>query len=236
MEYSESFLSGCLLSHSNLTIFAALNLFFMKNLSLILNIVLFAAVAVLYYLHFSAPKSSSAETEISAPKDLSIAYINSDTVLKYYDYFKVNRDKLESKGKKLDQDLRNRAQSFQNDYEAYQRNVSNLTIGQAKAVEEDLAKKQQNLQLYQQSLSQEMSVEEGKMTQELYKRVTDHLKVYGEQNGLQIVFKYDPTSDVLFGGSGLDITKQIVDGLNKEYALEKESTPVKKDSVKTKKK
>ncbi len=208
----------------------------MKNLSLILNIVLFAAVAVLYYLHFSTQKSSAKSTEISAPKDLNIAYINSDSVLKYYDYFKVNRDKLESKGKKLDQDLRNRAQSFQNDYEAYQRNVSNLTIGQAKAVEEDLAKKQQNLQLYQQSLSQEMSVEEGKMTQELYKRVTDHLKVYGEQNGLQIVLKYDPTSDVLFGGPSLDITKQVVDGLNKEYASEKESTPVKKDSVKTKKK
>ena len=208
----------------------------MKNLSLILNIILFVAVAALYYLHFSAPKSSSAGTEISAPKDLNIAYINSDTVLKYYDYFKVNRDKLESKGKKLDQDLRNRAQSFQNDYEAYQRNVSNLTIGQAKAVEEDLAKKQQNLQLYQQSLSQEMSAEEGKMTQELYKRVTDHLKVYGEKNGLQIVFKYDPTSDVLFGGPSLDITKQVVDGLNKEYASEKELTPVKKDSVKTKKK
>lgn len=208
----------------------------MKNLSLILNIVLFAAVAVLYYLHFSTQKSSAKSTEISAPKDLNIAYINSDSVLKYYDYFKVNRDKLESKGKKLDQDLRNRAQSFQNDYEAYQRNVSNLTIGQAKAVEEDLAKKQQNLQLYQQSLSQEMSVEEGKMTQELYKRVTDHLKVYGEQNGLQIVLKYDPTSDVLFGGPSLDITKQVVDGLNKKYASEKESTPVKKDSVKTKKK
>jgi len=117
----------------------------MKNLSLILNIVLFVAVAVLYYLHFSNGKSSSTGTEISAPKDLNIAYINSDTVLKYYDYFKVNRDKLESKGKKLDQDLRNRAQSFQNDYEAYQRNVSNLTIGQAKAVEEDLAKKEVEL-------------------------------------------------------------------------------------------
>jgi outer membrane protein len=208
----------------------------MKNLSLILNSVLFVAVAVLYYLHFSPKKSSPSGEEISAPKDLNIAYINSDSVLKYYDYFKVNRDKLESKGKKLDQDLRNRAQSFQNDYEAYQRNVSNLTIGQAKAVEEDLAKKQQNLQLYQQSLSQEMSVEEGKMTQELYKRVTDHLKVYGEQNGLQIVLKYDPTSDVLFGGPGLDITKQVVEGLNKEYATEKESTPIKKDSVKSKKK
>lgn len=208
----------------------------MKNLSLLLNIVLFVAVAVLYYLHFSSGKSTSAGAGVSAPKDINIAYINSDSVLKYYDYFKVNRDKLESKGKKLDQDLRNRAQSFQNDYEAYQRNLSNLTIGQAKAVEEDLAKKQQNLQLYQQSLSQEMSAEEGKMTQELYKRITDYLKKYGQENGLQIVLKYDPTSDVLFGGDSLDITKQVVDGLNKEYADEKESAPAKKDSSAVKKK
>lgn len=208
----------------------------MKNLSLILNIVLFVAVGVLYYLHFSAGKPASAEEGAVSPKDLSIAYINSDSVLKYYDYFKVNRDRLESKGKKLDQDLRNRAQGFQNDYEAYQRNVSNLTIGQAKAVEEDLAKKQQNLQMYQQSLSQEMSAEEGKVTQELYKRVTEFLKKYGQENGLQVVLKYDPTSDVLFGGASLDITKQVVDGLNGEYAIEKESTPVKKDSVASKKK
>ena len=208
----------------------------MKNLSLILNIVLFVAVGVLYYLHFSAGKPASAEGGAVLPKDLSIAYINSDSVLKYYDYFKVNRDRLESKGKKLDQDLRNRAQGFQNDYEAYQRNVSNLTIGQAKAVEEDLAKKQQNLQMYQQSLSQEMSAEEGKVTQELYKRVTEFLKKYGQENGLQVVLKYDPTSDVLFGGASLDITMQVVDGLNSEYAIEKESTPVKKDSVASKKK
>lgn len=208
----------------------------MKNLSLLLNIVLFVAVAILYYLHFSSGKSASTGIGVTAPKDINIAYINSDSVLKYYDYFKVNKDKLESKGKKLDQDLRNRAQSFQNDYEAYQRNLSNLTIGQAKAVEEDLAKKQQNLQLYQQSLSQEMSAEEGKMTQELYKRITDYLKKYGQENGLQIVLKYDPTSDVLFGGDSLDITKQVVDGLNKEYADEKESTPIKKDSTAAKKK
>ena len=85
----------------------------MKNISLILNAVLFVAVAVLYYVHFS-PKGNTAESEQPGnATDLKIAYINSDTVLKYYDFFKVNKEKLEAKGKMLDQDFRNRAQSLQ---------------------------------------------------------------------------------------------------------------------------
>src|SRR5580704_16558736 len=112
----------------------------MKNVSFILNAVLLIAVGVLYYFHFSKSPSSAGSPSISLPSTVKVAFINSDTVLKYYDYFKVNREKLEAKGKKLDQDLRNRAQSFQNDYDSYQRNVGSLTIGQAKTIEEDLGK------------------------------------------------------------------------------------------------
>lgn len=192
----------------------------MKNLSLILNGVLLVAVAVLYYLHFASPKSSSLPGGDVAVGNLNIAYINADSVLKNYDYFKISREKLESKGKKLDQDLRNRAQSLQNDYAAYQRNLSSMTIGQAKAVEEDLTKKQQNLRMYQESLSQELMGEEGKMTQELYSKVTDYLKKYGKENGIQLVLKYDPSSDLLYAGDSLDISKAVIKGLNTSYTEE----------------
>ncbi len=209
----------------------------MKNLSIILNVVLIIGVGVLYYLHFAKSTRSSSDTAAAVRGDLTIAYINSDSVLKNYDYFKVSRERLEAKGKKLDQDLRNRAQGFQGDYEAYQRNVSNLTIGQAKAVEEDLQKKQQNLQLYQQSLSQEMSSEEAKMTQDLYARITGFLKKYGKEKGLQVVLKLDTGSDLLFGGESLDITKEVTAGLNENYKAEKDAAPAtKKDSAAIRKK
>ncbi len=207
----------------------------MKNLPLLLNAVLIVAVGVLYYLHFSGGPRSTPSGTTAVPGDTKIAYINSDSVLKNYDYFKVTRERLESKGKKLDADLRNRAQGLQNDYEAYQRNVGNLTIGQAKSLEEDLQKKQQNLQLYQQSLTQEMSGEEQKITQDLYTRVTAFLKKYGNEKGLQVVLKFDTSSDLLFGGENLDITKEVTAGLNEAYQVEKKSPPSKKDSNATKK-
>jgi outer membrane protein len=203
----------------------------MKNLSLILNIVLLIAVGVLYFLHFSGPKAGTDVTGSSSTSaDLKIAYINSDSVLKHYEYLDVNRKTLEDKTKKLEQEFRNRAQGLQNEIANYQRSVNNLTLSQAKALEEDLGKKQQNLQLYQQSLGQQLQEDEAKLNKELYDRITSFLKKYGSEKGLQVVLKFDPTSDVLYGGESLDITADVVKGLNEAYQVEKTTPAVKPET------
>jgi outer membrane protein len=207
----------------------------MKNASLILNIVLLIAVGVLYFLHFSggssASISSSDDQGSKVPSDIKIAFITSDSVLEHYEYLKVNKEQLEAKTKKMDQEYRNRAQGLQNEIAAYQRNVGSMTLSQVRATEEDLGKKQQNLQLYQQSLGQALMEEEAKLNKELYDRVTTFLKKYGAEHDLQVVLKYDPSSDVLYGGQALDITGDVIKGLNDGYQTEK-TGGVKADSTK----
>lgn len=207
----------------------------MKNLSLILNAVLLVAVGILFYLHFSDGKPTSSSSSSSEPGDIKIAYIRSDSVLKYYEYLKVNKVQLEEKTKKMDQDYRNRAMGLQNEIAAYQRNVNSMTLGQVRATEEDLGKKQQNLQMYQQSLGQQLMEEEAKLNKELYDRITVFLKKYGNEKGFEIVLKYDPTSDVLFAGEALDISNDVIAGLNNDYKIEKSSPGVKTDSAAVKK-
>ncbi len=207
----------------------------MKNISLALNAILLVAVAVLYYLQFS--KSSAGGAAGNGVKgDLTMAYINSDTVLKYYDYFKASRDRLEAKGKQMENELKSRATALQGEFENYQRNQNNLTIGQARAVEEDLTKKRNNLQLYQEGLQQQVMIDQQNLTKELYDKVTGFLRVYGQANGLQIVFKYDASSDVMFAGDSMDISKEVIKGLNEAYRLEKAAAPAAKDTTATKKK
>jgi outer membrane protein len=206
----------------------------MKNSSLVLNIVLLIAVIVLYVLHFSGKKSgtSSFDADDTTKVNLEIAYITSDSVLKYYEYLKVNKERLEAKTKQMDQDYRNRAIGLQGEINAYQRNVNSMTLGQVRATEEDLAKKQQNLQMYQQSLTQQLMEEEAKLNKELYDRVTAFLKVYAQEKNLRVVLKYDPTSDLLYGNRALDITQDVIKGLNEEYANEKNpSTKTSSDSA-----
>ncbi len=210
----------------------------MKNLSLILNAVLLVAVGVLFFLHFSSNKTATSGSDSATSSitgDLKIAYINSDSVLKHYEYLKANRVTMEAKTKKMELEYRNRAQGLQNEITAYQRNVSSMTLGQVKAVEEDLGKKQQNLQMYQQSLSQQLMEEESKLNKELYDRVTAYLKKYAKDKDLHVVLKYDPTSDLLFAGDALDVSQDVISGLNAEYQVEKSGTATVKKDTTTKK-
>ncbi len=214
----------------------------MKNLSLILNAVLLVAVGVLFYLHFSGKKTAGPAVETSTgaviPSELRVAYINSDSVLQHYEYLKANRVQLEAKTKKIEQEYRNRAQGLQNEITAYQRNVTNMTLGQVKAVEEDLGKKQQNLQMYQQTISQQLMEEEAKLNKELYDRVTAYLKKFAAEKDLHFVLKFDVSSDVLYAGDALDVSQDVINGLNAEYQQEKSggtNAAAKKDTTSTKK-
>ncbi len=194
----------------------------MKNISVVLNVVLLVAVAVLYFLQFGNSAPEIEETTTTAKSgDYTIAYINSDSVLAKYEYFKDIQGKLEEKGAKLEKEYQNRAQGLQQEVNDYQRNVSNLTIGQAKALEENLLKKQQNLRVYQETLAQEIMREEAKFNQELYDKITSYLKEFGTNNGFDMVVKFNQGSDVLYATEGMDVTNDVIEGLNEAYKLEK---------------
>jgi outer membrane protein len=203
----------------------------MKNISLILNIVLLVAVAVLYYLHFSTAKPAAATSGNGIPSDIKIAYVNADTIGKYYNYLKDTREVMEAKTKRMESDFQKRAQGLQNEIAAYQRNVNNMTLGQVKAVEEDLAKKQQNLQMYQQRLNQEVMQDEDRIRKELYDKVTAYLSKYGEEKAIQFILKYDVSSDVLHASNSLDVTKDVIAGLNEQYKSDTTKTGAKTDTA-----
>jgi outer membrane protein len=204
----------------------------MKNLPTALSGLSLLAVAVLYYLHFSSGSKSESLVGKAASSGLKIAYVNADTVIKYLDYAKEVRERLEAKGKKLDADLQNRAKALETEIGAYQRNINSMTIGQAKAVEEDLGKKQQNLAVYQRRLEQEIATDQLKVTEELYGSLTTFLKKYGEQNALEIVLKFNRESDVLFVNPSLDISQDVIKGLNEDFQMKK-ANPAKSDTTKS---
>ncbi|GIV35733.1 MAG: membrane protein [Cyclobacteriaceae bacterium] len=193
----------------------------MKNISLIINGVLAVALILLYYLHFSSGRENSPEAAVASVSDFKIAYVNADTLLEHYEYIKTSVEIMEAKKQKIESDYRKRAESLKGEFEAYQRNMNNMTIGQVRAVEEDLARKQQNLQLFEQSISQELMNDQARINKELYDRVTAFLKEYGKQRGLMVVLKFDPSSDLLYAHDTLDITQDVLKGLNEAYLKEK---------------
>ncbi len=195
----------------------------MKNLSIVLNIILLIAVAVLYFLHFTGkPAGTSAEAEhvSSAPSGLAIAYVNSDSLLTNYDFFKELEKKFMARREKMNAEYQNRAEGLQREIGNFQSTAGNMTISQARAVEEDLRKKQQNLMMYQEQLGQQLMQEETGMNAELYDKVSGYLQEYGKNKNLQIVLTYTKGSGVLYANDSLDITKEVIVGLNEAYQKE----------------
>ena len=203
----------------------------MKNLSLILNGILIIAVAFLYYDEFADSdddaNDASEQTEISV-ENLTIAYVNSDSLLTNYNYYEEVSKRLDEKRLKLQQEYTRRAEGLQRQIEDYQRTVNNLTIAQARAVEEDLGRKRQNLMQYQETISQELMREESTITQELYDKVSSFLKTYGDENNLQVVLTYSAGSGLLYANDALNITNHVIRGLN---ALEEGDSAIDADST-----
>ena len=70
--------------------------------------------------------------------------------------------------------------------------------------------------------------EEAAMTQELYDKVSSFLKTFGDKNNLQVVLTYSAGSGLLYANDALNITDQVISGLNTleeiELVAESDST------------
>jgi len=192
-----------------------------KNLSNILHGVLFIAVAILYFLYFSSKNNSNEQAEeVTGSLSFdgqSMAYVNSDSLLANYDYFKEIQKKLIAKRDKLNKEYQNRAEGLQKEIVNFQNTAGNMTMNQAQAVQDDLKRKQQNLMMYQEQLSQQLMKEENQMNGDLYNKISDYLKIYGQENDLIFVLTYSKGSGVLYASDSLDITDTVIVGLNEEY-------------------
>lgn len=202
----------------------------MKNLSLVLNVVLLIAVAVLFYLHFSSgskPASTEGRTlTASTPRGKTvIAYVNSDSLLNNYEFFKDIEQELKVVEEKYTNEYTNRAKGLEGEIRNFQQTANSMTMGQAKAREEELMRKQNNLMQYQQNLSQRLMQEQARYQDSLYVQVRDFVKEYGQENNLDVVLTYQKGSGVIYASDSLDITTDVIAGLNERYRQTKASKP-----------
>ncbi len=206
----------------------------MKYASLILNAVLAVAVAVLYYLHFSAQAPQTA-TNVAAPQpkpvvkltaeDMAkaakgkVLFVNSDSLLENYLFYVKKKQELEAKGERLQKDISNRTQTLQLDMQSAQEKAQSggMTEQQMQEVGMRLRQKEENLMAYKDEQLQKLGNEESKLSKQLNDNISDYLKEYCEQAGINYVFGYTKGGGLLYASDSLDITQTIVKGLNERY-------------------
>ena len=195
----------------------------MKNLSVVLNAVLVVAVAVLFVLFFSINKSNKTEvaaSETGVAQKGDIVYIQIDSLINNYDMFNDLRSELESKATKIQNDLNKKSRAFENDAKDFEEKLNKglLTRSQAESMQASLLQRQQELQNYTQQKQMEMAEEETVMVNKVMDSIKTYVKKYNETHQYALILTTSATTQVVMEGNvSLDITQDVLAGLNEEY-------------------
>ena len=216
----------------------------MKKAPLIFNILLAVAVIVLYYLHFSSVKSSGellaadslalAKPRVMSPTEIKaskIVYINSDILNEKYEFVKDLTAAAQSKQARLQSTYEGKAQKFQQDYAELQEKASQglLSENQATTAQNDLIKRKEELdkmELQLQGLMEEIQ----KSNEEVRKNVVDYVTEYNKAGQYNYILTYtdSPGGFLILANDSLDITNDILNGLNAQYRTKKDAGKGKK--------
>ncbi len=195
----------------------------MKNLSIALNAALIVAVGILYVLHFS--NSSAESKQKSTAGEGAIVYINTDSLLTNYNFSRDLNEKFLKKQEDSRTDFNFKAQKLEKEAGEFQRKVQNngfLSRERAEEAQRKLIAKQQNLQQLERELSNLLMGEQQANSKRLFDSVTNYLTEYNAAHNYSLILSTTKGGNVLLSQDGLDITAEILTGLNSRYTAKAE--------------
>lgn len=186
------------------------------------NVLLFVGLIVLYFLVLkpggNEPTNMALVQKVSGGS-VTVAYVNSDSILVHYDLVKSMRKNLEAKTARLENELKTKQASFEKDAAYFQEQVSKKTISEASAQEiyGQLMGEQQKLYELREQYSNDLSKQEFDLNVLLIDSLNNFLKRYNEKMHFDYILSFNKGGSILAANDSLDITRDVLKLLNEEY-------------------
>lgn len=199
----------------------------MKNISLALNAVLFVLVGVLFYLHFSSKGKPSITPQIIQTDGKSvtvpqIAYVDIDSFQSNYSFFKAKRKELESRQKSMESELDRSISAFQGKVATLQQKAPTMTEEEGMAAQQKLMEEQQRIEERKQTMEMQFVQETQDFNIKLQEKIIAYLKEYNADGRFTYILPYSrETINLLYVNDAYNITNEVLEGMNKEYATSK---------------
>jgi outer membrane protein len=152
-----------------------------------------------------------------------IAFVELDTVIARFEMAKDKSSELETKTKNSEAELTAKSQAFDRDVRDYQNKAQKGLITRATAaeMEQTLAQQQQNLLALRDQMAYNLN-EEGVVAQrQVLEYINNYLVEFNAEHGFQYILAKQFPGPILFSDSTLDITTDVIAGLNAKYNAEK---------------
>lgn len=154
-----------------------------------------------------------------ASSELKIAYVNIDTLLTYYDFYRDMSENMLRKEENSRLLLTEEANKLQREIDDFQRKLqNNVFSSQERAQQEQnrLLKKQQELNDMTDRLRNELATESDNNSMKISDSIQSFLKDYNKSKGFSIILS-KVGDNILYVDESMNITDEVVRGLNKRY-------------------
>ncbi len=193
----------------------------MKKAKYILNA--FAAFAFILLFAQCSQKNESTSGSAApavAGTNMKIAYVEVDSLLTKYRYWNDLNEQMIQKEENIRTTLNEKAKELDGEMREFQRKLENNGFVSRERAEQEnarLLQKQRDLQQLQEKLYSDLQAENQKNSLQLRDSINSFLKEYNKAKGYSLIISNTQLDNLLFADKSLDITQEIVEGLNARY-------------------
>ncbi len=146
-----------------------------------------------------------------------IAYVNIDSLESKYELLKSKREDFKRRQEQMESELQRSYQQMEGDAQEVQKKAqaNNLTQAEYEAAQKRLYQMQKTLESRKQSLTEQLMKEQEDFNKDLKTRLDAFLEEYNKTRHFDYILSYSYAwSSILYVNKQLDITKDVVDGMN----------------------
>lgn len=196
----------------------------MKNFSLVLNIVLLAAVAFLYAKVFSSSSKETTVTKTTIKENIGdtsikagIAFVELDSLNEKINYIKDRRKELEAEQKAIENEWQNGYRGLENRKNEFLKRGKSITQQEAEQFQGELMQQQQQIDGKKQNSTQNLSEKSYKLMDDIQKKLKDFLNDYNRNKKYQYILTTGTGLDyMLYKDSTFNITDDVIKGMNEK--------------------
>ena len=196
----------------------------MKNTSLILSVISLIAVVVFGVLSLTKNgKGTEAAAEGEAVEATAskgaIVYVDLDRILTEFDMANDLRSVVETKVQNIQAEVNRRGKKLENDVLEFQNKIDKGLLTRTNAEVQGQKLQQQELEFnnYVAQKQQEIQEEQVVMMNQLGDAIKTFLDKYNEEKQYAMILTNSGGAPVITGDAALDITDDVLAGLNEEY-------------------
>ena len=191
------------------------------------GIAFFAIATMLFFTQCNKNQNTQADavaangntTTATAEKALKIAFVDIDSLLSKYQFSIALNKEMLRKEENMRMTLNEKAKALQADYSDFERKLQNNVYATRERAEEEQArilKKKESLEKLEQRLISELTAESQKTNVTLHDSINSFLKAYNAEKKYDLILSR-VGDNLLYANEALDITQEVIDGLNSRY-------------------